>query len=57
MLLTVLGVGNMGALIAMQYASEIPIALKFSWTDIFHLHGLVLLKFIHLSTTLYFLVL
>lgn len=32
MLLTLLGAGSMGALLAMRYASGIPGALKFSWT-------------------------
>jgi len=32
MLLTVIGAGSMGALIAMRYAPGIPVALKFSWT-------------------------
>lgn len=31
-LLTLLGAGSMGALIAMRYASGIPVALNFSWT-------------------------
>lgn len=34
MLLTLLGAGSMGALIAMRYASGTPVGLNFSWTAV-----------------------